>query len=91
MGWIFIFFLCVKYKSVSQNTSESYINYINKIKIIFLQKDYIQKEIIYNRSDYIFQSSQNIKTDENNNIQNNFKTFHGENNNRLNNDNYRYI
>ena len=49
-----IFFLCVKYKGVSQNTSESNINYIKNIKIVFLQKDYIQKEIIYNRSDYNF-------------------------------------
>jgi hypothetical protein len=87
---ILMLFLCGKYRSVSEKTPEEYINYINKNK----KKCLFRKSLLKNKifiNNYIFPSSQNIKTNENNNTQDGFKTLNEENNNSgLNNDNNSY-
>ena len=87
---ILMLFLCGKYRSVSEKTPEEYINYINKNK----KKCLFRKSLLKNKifiTNYIFPSSQNIKTNENNNTQDGFKTLNEENNNSgLNNDNNSY-
>jgi len=87
---ILMLFLCGKYRSASEKTPEEYINYINKNK----KKCLFRKSLLKNKifiNNYIFPSSQNIKTNENNNTQDGFKTLNEENNNSgLNNDNNSY-